>query len=271
MPKPKKRFFFFLQNSKLYNYSVLFWKTATSFLSCLCLASLLFSIVYNLFLLAIPAPYKWMIGLGVVFINLVYGYIITYFFYTLTIVWPSVKRRVQLFTYINNKTVYIDLEIKAIFESLGLDSFQSNAEFNQQLYDKLVVFALHGQTSRTHVDSFLFPTFYHYLLFKLQRIKVLLQELLVFQDMLTVDTVRYISRLDNAIYHLTRLNYDLMQDVKAMYIYTDLVNLPFYGYMIYRMSHFKTEHLSRLTPSKYDNEERKHDSETIAIYNAKHN
>ena len=185
--------------------------------------------------------------IGVIYLNISYSFVSATFFYFIIVHLPNEDRKSKSYRYINNKSMLIVNEIESLVRNITNEK-NMNSLTIEQLRESCESIRVNKQVIYKNT---LFVNWFDFFEFKKERIKKLIGELFLINDVLSNNLIRSLTLIDDVI--TSHLDFSKISK-------KDEVSLESYSYELYELKENSDKLLKVLRNGykKYFNEERLH-------------
>jgi len=204
-------------------------------LKCLLFLSILSVLITELILNKISSFSQILFDLGIIYIKLCYSYMSAFLFYYLVVYSPKERKRVKGFRLLNNIIHELNVSIESILitiikvnnpKTIALDKEISLEKIEN--YCKMV--NPNSPVKFLNTDIILHKSFYEFIEFKTQKIKYIINELILLHDL--VD--------DNLFLNFSNIS-DILSHLRPEYLIYPEKDLNFMSYYLYDLYFEKNE------------------------------
>ena len=223
--------------------------------------SLAFCFCYEILFLNITAPVDWFVGLGKFSSQVLYGYCTGFILYFLTVHLPTATKQIKLYRHNRNELVFISEEINKIFRAIKMvpsDAIAWNL-LPKEVREGLAKINpndqvhLHGQPIDA-APSHSFNSFYIFIEHQKNIITQKIHHLLLFQDLISEDTLKYVTYIDNSLSFIDHWKGIIFPNQTADFMSFAFEYLPYYNKMVIETFNNGSTLLEKISRMTYDEE-----------------
>lgn len=176
--------------------------------------------------------YDFQYDFGVIYLKLCYSYFSAFIFYYLIVYAPRERKRVKSLRYLNNKLFAIDTIVKnillSIFREIEPQLTNLNADIKRedirlickQINPKLPI-------KLDHLEFADFINHYEFLNFQTKKIKILISELIVLNDILDENVFRSLTNINDVITNFLTFDINIFANQDMEFLSYSLYELNF--------------------------------------------
>lgn len=176
--------------------------------------------------------YQFQYDFGVVYLKLCYSFFSAFVFYYLVVYAPRERRRVKSFRYLNNKLLKIDDLVNDILLSVfrEVNPKQNTIIDEIKLEEIKIICKQINPKSPITInlkENAIFKNHYDFINFKTNKIKLLISELIILNELIDEDLFRGLTNINDVITHSLTFDINIFANTDSEFLSHSLYDLHF--------------------------------------------